>query len=168
MKKRKLLIVTSLMALMLLMSTVGVYAYFTDYESAKGGAVVHLNGESTIQEQADDNGKVVSLKNTGDCDLIVRVGIYGDFYTDKGDSDWVKGSDGFWYYKKILEPGKSTSDLTVTIDKKEAGEAGHDFDIVVVQESSRVMYDGSDENRVVKPDGWLYPDISVGMEEVDE
>lgn len=169
MKKTRATILICLAAAIAVMSSAVCYAYFTDYEEAKGGAVVHLNGSSEIHEEADDDGKVVEIENTGETDLLVRAGIYGDNLTVEAPSeDWIEGSDGFWYYKSILKAGEKTSRINVTIDKKKAEEEGHDFDIVVIHESARVIYDGTEENRVVKPEGWLYPDIAVGMEEVSD
>ncbi len=169
MRKARSTILICLAAAIAVMSAAVCYAYFTDYEEAKGGADVHLNGSSLVHEEADENGKVLQVENTGETDLLVRVGIYGDNITiDAPSEDWVEGSDGFWYYKKILEAGNTTSVINVRIDKAKADEAGHDFDIVVAHESVRVIYDGTEENRVVKPEGWLYPDIAVGMEEVSD
>ena len=169
MRKKRLTVLVCLAAAIAVMSAAVCYAYFTDYEEAEGGAAVHLNGSSEIQEEADDDGKVIQVENTGDANLIVRVGIYGDSLTVSAPADdWTEGSDGFWYYNNILKAGETTSKITVKIDKEKADEAGHDFDIVVVHETSRVIYDGTEENRVVKPEGWLYPDIAVGMEEVSD
>ena len=148
----------------LIFSTGVAYAYFTDYEQAKGGAAIYLNGQTIIEEEAKNDQKTVRIYNNGKTDVIARVAIYGDFITEtaKVESDWDRDGE-FWYYRKILHPGESTSDIVANIDVTAAEAAGHDLEIIVVHESSRVLYDGTEANNVVKPNGWTYPDISVGM-----
>jgi predicted ribosomally synthesized peptide with SipW-like signal peptide len=169
MKKRNVLRMICLAAALVVLSGAVCYAYFTDYEEAKGGAVVQLNGKTEIHEDADKDGKVLEIENTDETDVIVRVGIYGDFMTvDADKADWTKGEDGFWYYNKILPAGGKTGKINVTIDKEKAGDMEDDFDIVVVHESARVLYEGTEPNKVIRPDGWELPDIEVSNEEVSD
>ena len=161
---RRLKIVCIVLALVVL-STTAAYAYFTDYEEAKGGAKINLKGQTVLTEpEADSSHKVIQVQNTGETDVIVRVQVFGEglSYPEQQDG-WTDGEDGFWYYDSILKRGESTNTLTVNIDNT----SGHDFDVVVVHESARVVYDGTDDNKVVKPDGWVLPDISVGIEGVN-
>ena len=157
------------------------FAYFTDYEDAHGGAVIQLSGETQLHEDPKDDSKTVSIENTGETDVIVRLAIEGDFMksvTPDVPEDWKTAKDdngvNWWYYTKILKPGETTSEIVALINVSEAGESGHDFDIVVVHESERVSYEGVKEgdqfvNKVVKPAGWAYPDITVeASEEVGE
>ena len=153
----------ALVLLTLMALTAGIaYGYFTDYEEAAGGAEIRLNGETVIREQADDEKKVIAIENTGEADVIVRVAVYGENITVKPDvsSDWIEDGD-FWYYNGILSPGEVTSNLTALIDTEAAEAAGHDFDIVVVHEMARVVYDGTEENNVVLPEGWSYPELKA-------
>ena len=54
--KKKALALAAVLALCL--SAIGVTtAYFTDYESGKGGAVVELGGQTKIKEEMDENNK---------------------------------------------------------------------------------------------------------------
>ena len=161
--KRKLIFVICAIAVILAAGTAKANAFFTDYEQAHGGAVIHLSGSTEIKEEADENGKTISISNTGETDVLVRVKVFGEGLTYEAGEDWTEGADGFWYYGKILAPGEETPTLVATIDQEAAKAAGHDFDIIVVQEAARVVYDGTDENNVVKPEGWLLPDISAGM-----
>lgn len=167
-KKVKLLIASIL--LVALAVPAAALAYFTDYEDAWGGAVLKLEGETTIDEQADSAKKVISIRNTGETDVVVRVAVYGDFVknVDFGEGDWAhQDGDDWYYYKKILKPGEATPEITAWVDVEAAGAAGHDFDIVVVHESERVSYDGTAENNVNKPDGWTnMPNIKGSSEEV--
>ena len=164
-KKLKLLIAGIL--LVALAAPAAVTAYFTDYEEGHGGAVLNLEGQTELHEQPEDDKKTISIENTGETDVIVRVAIYGNFLgeVDYSAEDWTYDEEGGWYYyNSILKPGESTSDIVANIDVAKAKEAGHDFDIVVVHESERVTYDGSAKNKVVKPEGWILPDISASEE----
>lgn len=164
-RKKRLLLTTVIVLAVLLACTCVAFAYFTDYEDAHGGAVLRLEGESELHETPEDDKKIISIENTGETDIIVRVAVFGDYVTEEADEeDWIKDGD-YWYYKHILEPGKSTSEIIANIDTKKAKEDGHDFEIVVVHEIERVTYDGTEENKVVKPEGWTYPDIAAGMPE---
>ena len=136
--------------------TVGVaFAYFTDYEMARGTAVVKLSGQTVIDEQFEELDKVITILNNGEGDVIVRVGIYGPdemkYVFDSGD--WYHSeTDGFWYYKHVLHAGSSTSPLKVLVEGIPVGEATAEMDITVVHESLPLAA-GDDEYYIV-PDGW--------------
>ena len=166
MKRNKRL--TLIAALLLCLTvTVGITAaYFTDYESGKGGASVDLSGQTRLKEDMDGNNKIISIVNTGETDMIVRVMIYGDEkrMTVTPGEGWIKGDDGAYYYNRILKAGKdgaegeSTSEIVAEIAAKE-GEDPEDFDILVVHESSRVVYDGQGDpddkaQKLAAPEGW--------------
>lgn len=140
-------------------------AYFTDYESAKGGAELKLSGQTKLEETVKNNDKTVVITNTGQTDMIVRVQIIGD--TDKLDvsagTGWSKSAtDGWWYYKKILKgsPDGKSGESTTAIEAKVSGTVGEtNFDIVVVHEGSRTVYetiekDGRLVEQLVVPNGW--------------
>ena len=160
---RRKLIICVLLAVLILPAALA-YAYFTDYEEAVGGAVIHLDGETRIYEEAEDDKKTVQVENVGETDVIVRIAIFGEFITETAvePDDWDQDGE-YWYYRYILHPGERTSEIVATIDITAAEAAGHDFEIIVVHESARVVYDGTPENNVVLPDGWTYPAISLGM-----
>ena len=159
--KRKLVIALSL--ILCLTASVGfTMAYFTDYENAKGGAVVNLSGQTEVEEEFKDNNKIVTIKNTGETDMVVRLRVFGDenhmTMNSTGNTDWLEGTDGFWYYKKVLPAGAEASmfkvDVSGTIDSGDP----IDFEITVVHESQRVTYDG---DKVAVPDGWKIDSISA-------
>lgn len=156
-------------ALILCIATVSfAAAYFTDYENARGGAVIDLAGQTLINEEMDQNNKMVTITNTGETDMIVRVHVFSDDgRTDVTNSeDWIKGEDGWYYYRYILAGGKdgadgeSTSELYVTVNTDDPN-AAPDFDVLVVHESSMAVYDGQSdpdatatELKLVAPEGW--------------
>ena len=147
-------------------------AYFTDYENAKGGAVLGLNGRTETQEDLDKNGKTIAVYNNGETDMVVRVMIFGDtgHMTVRDSESWIlsdgESSDGVlvYYYSGILHPGKTTPDLRAEISGRVSETDPISFDITVVHESSRVTYtqDESGGNVVAAPEGWAgFPAIAA-------
>ena len=171
-KHRKLLIMALSLILCMSVSVGLAVAYFTDYENARGGAVLHLKGQTQIVEDADDKKKDIVIKNVGDPDMVVRVMIIGDKdhlgEVTLGDG-WEDGGDGWYYYSKILKGNsaendreKETSNLHAEINVS-GNEDINDFDITVVQEAERVTYDQDAEgNNIVSiPEGWSITSISA-------
>ena len=159
--KRKLVIALSL--ILCLTASVGfTLAYFTDYENAKGGAVVNLSGQTEVEEEFKDNNKIVTIKNTGETDMVVRLRVFGDenhmTVNSTGNTDWLEGTDGFWYYKKVLPAGAEASMFKVDVSGKIDPGDPIDFEITVVHESQRVTYDG---DKVAVPEGWKIDSISA-------
>ena len=136
--------------------TVGVaFAYFTDYEVARGTAAVNLSGQTVIDEHFEDLNKVVTILNNGDGDVIVRVGIYGpdEMKYEFDSGDWYHSeTDGFWYYKHVLPADSRTSPLKVIVKDIPVGEATADMDITVVHESLPLA--AGDDGYYIVPDGW--------------
>ena len=160
----------ALLAIMvLIVSSIGVtVAYFSAETRAEGEAKLSLRGETVIDEGDDETEKNVTIQNTGETDVIVRVAFFGPSGLEKGleitaGSDWVKGDDGFYYYKKILraaEDGngdKTTANSLIgklTLSEKEAAELGENFRVTVVQECSTLKYV---DNKPVSASGWTLP-----------
>lgn len=152
-KISKKTIIMALSLILCLAVSVGLTtAYFTDYESAKGGAVLKLSGQTQLKEDLDGNNKTVVITNVGETDMIVRVQVIGENVSFTPGDDWNKVGD-WWYYGKILKgstdgTGDSTSNLVAAV----SGPAGEtNFDIVVVHEASRTVYEGG---KLVTPNGW--------------
>ncbi len=169
MKKNKLLIMALSLTLCLTVSIGLAVAYFTDYEDAKGGAVLHLSGRTEIEEDFAGNDKLVTIKNVSedDVDMVVRVLAYGENlqYSTKTEGDWIKDSkeDNIWYFHKVLKKGDSTSVLRVHVEGRVDPEDPIDFEVTVVHESERVTYtqDSAGNNIVKIPDGWNVSSISA-------
>ena len=136
--------------------TVGVaFAYFTDYEMARGTAVVKLSGQTVIDEQFEDLDKVITILNNGEGDVIVRVGVYGpdEMKYEFDSGDWYHSeTDGFWYYMHVLPADSRTSPLKVIVKDIPVGEATADMDITVVHESLPLA--AGDDGYYIVPDGW--------------
>ena len=73
------------------------------------------------------------------------------------DSDWDKTQADYYYYKSVLAPGESTSEIYAEVNIKNPTEQeeaalatlGDQFEIIVVQESAPAVYD--ENNVVMKP-----------------
>ena len=136
--------------------TVGsAMAYFTTYTEAVGGVTLDLGFTKTeIGEEVVDGKKEIVLLNTGDYDCYVRLKVLtGDAYKKDikysepdNAGKWTPGTaaEGYYYYADILAPGESTSQLDVSFAFPE-GEAPADFNVIIIQESTPVLYDAVGE-----------------------
>lgn len=145
-------------------SVPGALAYFTDRQHADGSAAVQMTWETTPHEEMDGNNKHITIENTGETPVIVRVRIFAaDFAAVDPGADWIAGADGWYYYNKILPPGTAdtpslTSDLYVEVSAQSEGGQDtsklpdYDFNIIVVHESVRTVYE--DNTTLQVPAGW--------------
>lgn len=148
-------------AALMLVATIGVgsaLAYFTTYTLANGGKTISLNFTQTDLEETMDVGVkelvVTNDKESQDCYVRIKAIVsddykdYIDYSEPNGASNWTPGADGFYYYKGILAPESSTSQLNVLFELT----GNQTFNIIIVQESTPVLYDA---------DGNAYADWSV-------
>ncbi len=161
-RKNKPLIITVIAAVMIFSASAGFsIAYFSDYTQATGDAAMHLSGQTELTEYFADNSKTISVTNTSKepVDMVVRIKIAGPStftytYDQKIPHHWVEGSDGWWYYDRVVPQGKSSSDLKVTweIPKDNKNE---NYDIAVLHDSFVVKIDK--EGNIENPKGWEGP-----------
>ncbi len=182
MKKKisnKILVILALV--LCLSASVGMtLAYFNDYEDASGGATLNLGGKTELSEGEDHAQKDIVITNTGKTNMIVRVAIMGEgvrYFKDapKYDfDDWALATDSngvtWYYYKKVLAPGESTSDILAKMEFSwEGDEPDYSFEITVVHESAQAVYNG---RTLACPAGWKQsivknikvPDVNSGKE----
>lgn len=113
-----------------------------------------------IDEKLDGNVKEnVTIKNTGDIAAFVRAqviitwkdasgNVYANMpventdYTIEWGPEWVKGSDGFYYYTSEVQPNASTPALIVKCEKigtPPAGDtntgASYDLSVEIISQS---------------------------------
>ena len=164
-KTTKQMLLTVCAVALVLFTTVGsAFAYFSDYEEAQGGATLKLQGETTLHEDLINNNKHITIVNTGEVDMIVRVAVFGTEAEGKtvmtvAGENWTQSGD-YWYYNEILAPGKSTAELVGTLSTAAVDELDEkDLEIIVVHESAPAVF--NKDNIVKKPDGWTLPDITV-------
>ena len=105
MKKRLAGILAAVALLSVVTAGIGkASAYFTTYAQARGGHVIELGDETTIEENFDGANKVVRITNDKDSKQAVWVramGITGAEYQQYLDytqngSDWTLDEDGFY------------------------------------------------------------------------
>lgn len=137
-------------------------AYFTTYAEARGGVVIQLGEKTEIEEEFSEWTKRISVSSAEDSvPVYVRVKAfcgseYSLQYTWEG-GDWSEavqgngsvagdGDTGYYYCTEILYGGGSTSQIKIEILDKDgnalkADEKSQDFNVVVVYESTPVLYD---------------------------
>ncbi len=133
-------------------------AYFTTYAAAGGGVEVDLGfTKNEVTEIVNGRAKKIQLVNQSSQPEYVRVKVFSVLpVTFEGSSpNWSQGEDGYWYYKNIVEPEKTTEELVALITIPEGRE--DDFDVIVVEESVPVSY---------KEDGTPYADWTMTAEKV--
>ena len=145
--KRKLLIV-SVLAILVAVTAAGTLAYFTDTGTAHnvittGNVKIELKewaDDACTQPFQDKTGvmpgtkvtKIVEVKNTGTGAAFLRLYVEKNVYgadekpmksdpvsLDFDNRNWTYSeSEGYYYYNRPLEPGKTTEPLftTVTFD----------------------------------------------------
>ena len=135
--KKTILLVLSVV-LILSVSFGTTLAYFSDYKEAKGEAPLALKGSTDITEKIVDNNKNITIKNTGDTVVVVRVGVFGPDGMEVSGDNWTP-YNGFYYYDLALKPGETADTLVASIEGTEE-DLGEDLEIIVVHESETAKY----------------------------
>ena len=159
-------LIALLAVLVLLVSTVGItVAYFSDRDATAGALTISLTPDTTIHEGTSDEQKDVTIENTGDTDVVVRVQLFGPegMVVTPGDG-WVQSTDGWYYYNEVLAAGGETKtainakiEFTGTDEEiaRQKAELGDNYQITVIHEASVATYAG---DAVDTPDGWTLPE----------
>ena len=114
-------------------------AYFTTYAEASGNVTLNMGFTETTPTEEFSNG---------DFACFVRVkALAGEKYQDglqysDSDGKWTPGEEGYYYYSEPVAPGESSSVLDIKIDSKDTEDS---FNVVVVQESTKVLYNEKNE-----------------------
>ena len=164
MRKRNLILITLVLALILCASIQPTIAYFTSYARAKGGHKVTLGDTTTITETFSSWTKKVTITNSaGSAPVFIRAKVLyeGPYTIAVSGTGWTGAQDGYYYYGSsasnltMLEGGQKTENpLCVKIEgvpseKSSDGTSnpafqqlkdGESFSVVVVYESTPVRY----------------------------
>ncbi len=135
-----------LAVVLVLGSSIGsAWAYFTTYTSAKGGYVMKLGDETEIGEKFSEWTKHVSITSDENSEPVyIRAKAFcGSQYTlvySSANNKWTEGEDGYYYYSDIVYGGQATEELLVKIENVPEGEDADSFDVVVIYETTPVLY----------------------------
>lgn len=130
-------------------------AYFTARTQADGGHDVVAKDVITIPEE-DVKGltKTITIKNVGEADCWVRVKLFYSSDLDikyEAAEGWTLKDDGYWYYDEIVPKGATLDKAPLKasiegVDEKVAADKFFDeFNVVVITESTPVLFDKSGE-----------------------
>lgn len=156
--KKSLLVIA--IALVLSLSVGLTLAYFSDYNAAKGGTGIALGGKTELVDEYNDDEKTVTIKNTGEVDVIARVAVYapvvGSQTVSVAGENWEKvgeGDSAYWYYTQVIKAGESSKPLKVdTKYLKSDADLGDVAQIIVTHESTQAVKDA--DGKYVVPKGW--------------
>ncbi|MBQ7147180.1 MAG: hypothetical protein IJR96_00365 [Pseudobutyrivibrio sp.] len=147
MNKKKLVLIAASLLVLGSVAVKPTMAYFTDTHTGKGEVKVTM-GEYEITPDEDVKGmiKKITVKNTGDFPVYARVKVlagstHGQEFLASSSENWESKEDGFYYYKKVINPGEESTKLAVEIVAMEA--VDETFNVIVVEEATRVQEDGS-------------------------
>ena len=173
-KKNKAVILLASLAVLLMVGVTGTLAYLTAQPAPVINTFTPGNVDPSINETFDGTTKTnVSIKNEGNVNAYIRAAIVvtwvkknGDSYdvyssrpvenTDYQitgiDSNWVKGSDGYFYYKVPVAASASTNDLfteckpLVKTDTKKTQNQPEGYTLSVEILGQAIQADGVDSN----------------------
>lgn len=138
-------VVLLLATLCLLTAAVGgAYAYFTAQTPPITNQFDPVEVTCVVEEAFDGTTKQnVIVRNTGDIAAYIRATVVvnwadedgnllatapaegTDYSVTWGSGDWVKGNDGFWYYRRAVAAGTATAALIRTLSPVATGESYH-------------------------------------------
>ena len=133
MKYKKYLLVAAALVVIGATSIKPAMAYFTNSHQAAGTVTVHLGDlEITPNEDAKEWTKEITVQNTGDYDVFVRVqAIYGAGcdVSFTADANWSE-KNGYYEYSKPLAPEETSPVLKLTFTPNNKVELGDTFNVV--------------------------------------
>ena len=142
MKYKKYLIAAAALVMIAAASVGPAMAYFTDSHIATGTVTVNLGDSSlTPNESVEDMVKTIQITNSGDYDVYIRVkAIYGSTVTvTKSAGDKWSLSDGYYYYRDIVEAGGTTDELKLAITAP-TDISQDSFNVIIAEEATRATY----------------------------
>ena len=149
MKKRTVILGALAAAGVMLAGITTAWGYFTTYARAEGGYSIALENETTIHEEFSSWTKHVTISNEEESEpVFVRARAYCseffDLQYEDANGKWTPGEDGYYYYSDAVPAGASTDELLIRIGNVPENVAdGYNFNVVVVYESTKVLYDES-------------------------
>ncbi len=134
------------------------WSYFTTYAEAAGGYTIRLGDRTEIREEFTDWTKHVVIANQESSEPVyIRAKAFcGSQYTlIYSGEGWAPGSDGYYYYRDIVNGGASTGTLDIRIENIPAEpEEIERFNVVVIYESTPVKYHEDGTPYTVEETDW--------------
>ena len=146
---KKSIAVIGVLALVMVAVIGGTIAFLADSTPEITNTFTPGEMSSTITEEFNKTTKSsVVINNTGDTSAYIRVAVVGNWQDDEGNvveawtpaftvgTDWIKGSDGYYYYTKPVAKGGSTTDLLgSSISGTDSSKPGLHLEVTVIQQS---------------------------------
>lgn len=121
-------------------------AYFTDRDEGSQSHAVQLGDSTTVTEEADWNKKVMITNDAASTEAIwVRSQAFAALDIQKqlkySGSGWTQGDNGWWYYSKPVDPGKTADTLNIQLPDKDnpvipEAKENKTFNVIVVYETT--------------------------------
>ena len=143
MKNKKIIIAAATLAMIAAASVGPAMAYFTDSHYAYGVVPVNLgDSELTPHEKVTGMVKTITVENTGDYDVYVRVQAFCGSNVKvemTAGEGWTKDGDYYVYNEvvKAHESTKSSIEFTIT---PPADSDQKDFNVIIIEEATRATY----------------------------
>lgn len=140
-----------LVALVLALTTMlpTALAYFTANSYAAGSKSVAVGVNTTTDEKMDGNAKVMTITNTGNQEVFVRVRVFAlaKYIKKIENSGWRQ--DGDWYYYDTpLTVTAPDNEVTFRVELNNPNPLDNDlddFEVTVVYEATPVLYNEKNE-----------------------
>ncbi len=130
-KYRKLPVLLASLVVLLCATAATTLAYLATQTEGITNTFIPAEVQNEIEETLGDTKKNVKVENTGNVDAYIRAQIIVTWVDEKGNpyggavpalgtdytitglnnSDWLTGSDGFYYYLQPVAPNASTTNL---------------------------------------------------------
>ena len=120
--KKPLIMAAATLALTGTLAVGSAMAYFTTYSTAGGGVKMNMGFTETVpKEDVDENGKHITIENTGNYDCFVRVTAFAPVKLtyNAPDGGWTDRGDGYWYYDEVLPAKAKTTNQTFSVPCKD-------------------------------------------------
>ncbi len=147
---KKAVVLVASAVLLVVVAVGGTFAWLTSKPDMLNNSFTVGTVSVEVDEELDGNTKKnVTIKNTGSSDAYIRATVVYNWVNVNGDmlygeppyenidytvscntTDWIQGSDGYWYYKYKVASEDSTKNLintlTPTADKGPHGDYNTD------------------------------------------
>ncbi len=148
---KKTPIIILALVLILVFAVPGTFAYIFSVSDTAVNEFTPAKVSCSVEETFANGVKSdVSVKNTGNTDAFIRAFMIASWVDDNGnvlssapvegtdfsvilgDSNWLNGSDGFYYYKKPIAPNSRTKNLFKTVTPITEAPEGYSLKIQIL------------------------------------